>query len=327
MQVKLCIEKKEDEIEQLRKKIKDEKVVTEDDITLVEAEIVSIESNANEVPIEELKDIEKVIEKSVIGNKEDFYEHLSSIIDKDFTLTNSEISPNETPVDYFEEETKDFKLVAGKSPKRELMKHKEDLNSLIERVDTTLKVKNNKLFDRIRTELYSDYGQYLNSIEFDTCCIDCEEAIKIGQLLAEKETFNLSFVDTKGSIQILLSSMGSKTIINELGVANSGLQEIVNYFNQKQKVNKVIVENMDAVEGMALGKLIELIGKNTEGRSMVFKGMDFHQIPIVLFKHTASLKELHLVKCQLANFEGLIEILMDSKEINTSKSHLSQLHS
>eukprot|EP00826_Nyctotherus_ovalis_P052516 TRINITY_DN6669_c0_g1_i6.p2 TRINITY_DN6669_c0_g1~~TRINITY_DN6669_c0_g1_i6.p2 ORF type:complete len:193 (-),score=49.43 TRINITY_DN6669_c0_g1_i6:59-637(-) len=68
---------------------------------------------------------------------------------------------------------------------------------------------------------------------------------------------------------------------------------------------------------MPLGILIDLIAKNTDGRSLTLRGLDLRQIPIVLLKNVISLKEFALVKCHLGNFEKLIEILMQSKDMQT----------
>ena len=312
-EAKSAIAKIREETELLRKNVKDEKVVAEDDIGLAEAEIVSIESVIGAGKIEELQEWEKLVEKTIVGVQEDFYESFAGLIAKSFTLSSSEVSPNETPIEFFKEETKNFKQINEKPHKQPI--HKEEQSVNIEREDRTLRVKNNKLFEMIKNELHSDYGQYLTAIEFDNCCIDCEEAIKIGQLLSDKDSFNLRFVNTQGSIQILLSSIGLKTTINELCIRGSGIQAIVNYLQQHQKVKRVVVENVNVIEAMALGILIDLTAKNTESHSLILKELDFTQIPIMLLQNVNSLKELSLVNCQLGSFEKLIEILMKSKNL------------
>lgn len=316
-QVKDAIGKKREEAEELRSNVGEQYVVTEEDIEVAEAEVISIEMGISDVGTERLEELEKMIEKTVVSVEEEFYEGLAAVVAKNFALATAEASPSETPLEVFEEETKSFRRVVVKSHKPDMSMHKEEQNANIEKVDSTLKVKSNRLFDMIRRELHSDYGQYLTSIEFDSCCIDCEEAVKIGQLLSEKDSFNLRFIDTKGSVQILLTSIGAKTAINELCVEKSGLQAVVSYLQQHRRVRKIVVKDVDTIEAMPLGILINLIAKNTDGRSLTLREVDLRQIPVMLLKNVISLKEFALVKCQLDSFEKLIEILMKGKDMQT----------
>jgi len=318
--VKDAISKKIDEIEQLRKKIKDEKFLSEDEILMVDAEILSIDSNINMTPIEELQELEKVIEKTQISCKEEFWNYFSGNIKENFLLSSSDIAQPETPMSFFEEETKDF---VKQSPIKTSIQQaekipKSDFIGSCELVDTALKIKNNKLFEKIREEIHSDYGQFINSIEFENCCIDCEEAIKIGQLFSEKEYFGLKFTNTQGSINVLLASVGPKLTISELSIVNSSLQPIIIWLqSQQQRVKSILLENIGIMDGNLIGVLIDSVAKNSMGRTLIFKGIDFNLIPVMLLKNAGCLKELHFVKCNLCEFGKLAEILENGKTMET----------
>ncbi len=322
--IKETIVKKLEEVEQLRKDIKEERPVSGEDIYLAEAEVLSIESNINMTTSEELTDLEHLMEKARIASKDEFWDYLGGSVMGNFALTCEDLpaSPSETPFPLaaFEEESKDLSIIkAGSTPA--VMKSPaaaaEKNGTMIERVDTTLKVKNNRLYEKVKAEMHSDYGQYINALEFDNCCVDCDEAIKIGQLLNERESFAFRFHNTLGYLNVLLNSVGPKASISELCISSTSLEPFTKYMESLQKVRSVVVENLSESDMMHLGILVDCVGKGTSGRSLTLRSIDFAQVPIQFLVRVGQLRELHLVKCQLSGFEKLIEYIGEGKQVET----------